>query len=353
MVDEALLPLTAAAGVELLWDGADDPDLFVFVDANLLRQLLVNLISDSIGVTAVGGFVLMRLARIHHGDAVCWSVVDRGSQIGGRDGERPRSAERSSSRDGGQGMGMAVNQQLAALHFSPLKIRSRPGNGTHVSFETATGGPRSVARHWTRWRLGAIDAPDPMRRSTGASSKLVNEWSDRRIRLDAPAILLTLSHDGSRPSCRDHFVAGTVALGGTVSRVAADQFDQVLQSKLNDYDLAYRVDTRRWVWCFDSDAALVRRRLESLEDLATSCIAGIRMKWSRPQIIQLDARRTAAQVSDLLVRQFLAASQTAMRFDPQEVRPGTKPIAASKTAEVRLDAEVGRIRSGASTVYRR
>jgi hypothetical protein len=242
-------------------------------------------------------------------------------------------------------MGWAVNQQLAALHFSPLKIRSRPGKGTHVSFETAADGPRSVARHWTRWRLGASESSDLMRRSTGPSSKLAGESRDRHIRLDAPAIVLTLSHHAARPTCRDHFVAGAVALGGTVSRVAADQFDQLLQAKLNNYDLAYRVDTRRWVWCFDADADSVRRRIESLEELATSCIAGVRMKWSHLQSMQLDASRTAGQVSDLVVRQFLAASQNAMRFDPQEVRPGTSPIAASKSAEIRLDAEVRRLRS--------
>ena len=344
-VEEALLPRTGPAGVELLWDGADDRDLFVFADANLLRQLLVHLISNSIRVTTAGGFVLIRLARIHHGDAVCWSVVDRGAPIGGQDVEGFGSAERSSSKADDEGVGLAVSQQLAALHFSPLKIRSRPGKGTQVSFETATGGPRSVARHWTRWRLATFDAPDPMGQSTRASSKLVSESGERRIRLDVPAILRTLSHVASRPSCQDHFIAGTVALGGTVSSVAANQFDQVLQAKLNHYDLAYRVDTRRWVWCFDGDTDSIRRRLESLEDLATSCNPGIRMKWSPPQVMQLDVRRTAGQISDLLVRQFLTASQTTMRFDPQEVRPGTPPIAPSKIAEIRLDDEVRRLRS--------
>ena len=345
-VDEALLPRTVPAGVELLWDGADDPDLFVFADAKLLRQLLVNLISDSIRVTSAGGFVLIRLARIHHGDAVCWSVVDRGPSRGDQDVERFYAAESTASRAGGEGVGLAVSQQLAAQHFSPLKIRSRPGKGTQVSFETATGGPRGVARHWTRWRLGALDAPDQMRRSTRPSSKLVSESNDRRIRFDVPAILLTLSHVASRPVCQDLFMAGTVALGGTVSSVAANQFDQVLQAKLNNYDLSYRVDTRRWVWCFDADADSVRRRLESLEDLATSCIPGIRMKWSPPQVMKLDTHRTAGRISDLLVRQFLDASQSPMRFDPDEVRPGTAPIAPSNIAEIRLDAEVRRLRKG-------
>ncbi len=345
IVDEALLRQTVVAGVEVLWDGADEPDLSVFADANLLCQLLVNLISESIRVTTAGGFVLIRVARIHHGDSVCWSVVDRRSRIDSRNSERSCSAERSLSIDGAQGMGLAVNQQLAALQFSPLKIRSRPEKGIQVSFETAAGGPRSVARHWTRWRLGATEAADHMRRSTGSASKLVSESLDRRIRLDAPANRRRLSHDGSGTSFRNHFVAGTVALGGTVSRAAADQFDQLLQSKLDDYDLAFRVDTRRWVWCIDSGSDSVRRRLESLEELATSCIAGIRMKWSHPKIMQWDTHRTAGELSDLLVRQFLAASQTALRFDPQEVRPGTPPIVASKTAEVRLDAEVRRLRS--------
>jgi hypothetical protein len=129
-------------------------------------------------------------------------------------------------------------------------------------------------------------------------------------------------------------------------RNAADQFDAVLQSQLQMFELAYRVDTRRWVWCLDANQETAHERIAAISEVLTERIPGIRMKWSRPQVIRLDAQRTVWQLSDLLVRQSLSGSSTTRGMDSDEVRPGTEPIAPSAVASARLDAEVRRLSAG-------
>ena len=340
-VDHTLSPWTVPRRINLLWDGDDDPGMLVFADQAMLRRLVVNLATNAIRASAEGGFVLIRLARVRHGETIRWSVVDRGRGISEQ--EMRRVAEREFSYADGEGLGLAISRQLAALQFSPLRIRSRLGKGTEVNFETVAGSPRSVAGAWVRWRM-SFATPEPSL-SSGREGSI--EWTaqtgDRKMRLDPPTVSVSLSHAASRPRHAGCLASGFVSLGGTVSRNAADQFDAVLQSQLQIFDLAYRADARRWVWCLDADQEAALDRIEAISEVVAVRIPGIRMKWSRPQIISLDARRTVWQLSDLLVRQSLSAFSATRGFDSDEVRPGTGPIAPSAIAAARLDAEVRRL----------
>ena len=285
--------------------------------------------------------MLIRLAQVRRGETIRWSVVDRGRGISAP--EMLRVADRDVSNAGGEGLGLAISRQLAALQFSPLRMRSRVGKGTEVNFETATGGPRSVASAWVRWRT-SFAKPD---RPSSSQQERPIEWTsqsgDRKIRLDPPAVSVSLSHAATRPRCEGSVATGVVSLGGTVSRSAADQFDSVLQSQLQMFDLAYRADARRWVWCLDAEQQAARDRIEAISDVVIERIPGIRMNWSRPQVIRLDAHRSVWQLTDLLVRQSLSASSAARGFDCDEVRLGSEPIAPSAIASERLDAEVRRL----------
>ena len=124
--------------------------------------------------------------------------------------------------------------------------------------------------------------------------------------------------------------------------VSKDKLDDE-QSQLQMFDLAYRADARRWAWCLDADQEIARDRIETISAVINSRVPGIRMKWSRPQIIRLDSQRTVWHLTDLLVRQSLSAASAARGFDSDEVRPGTEPIAPSAIASERLDAEVRRL----------
>ena len=121
----------------------------------MLRRLIVNLATNSIRASSAGSPVLIRLQSAKSGESIIWSVIDQGAGIAASD--LSRIAERQVSMGGGEGLGISICRQLAALHFSTLGIRSRQDVGTQVSFTTATGGPSSVAEHWARWRISHRD----------------------------------------------------------------------------------------------------------------------------------------------------------------------------------------------------
>ena len=60
------------------------------------------------------------------------------------------------------GLGLLICRQLAAAHFSRLRVESRVGTGTAVSFITPTGGPSSIAPNWSRWMASLMHQSGPM-----------------------------------------------------------------------------------------------------------------------------------------------------------------------------------------------
>lgn len=342
LVDDTLRPWGQSRNLSVLWDGADDPNAVVFADQAMLQRLIVNLATNAMRASVEGGFVLIRTARVRRGETVRWSVVDRGRGI--NSAELMHVAERQVSYAGGEGLGLSISRQLAALQFSSLKIRSRSGKGTEVTFETASSGPRSVASVWTRWRIGFAVATGASTSPDTASRAWTSPSGDRLMRLDPPAVAVTLTHEASSPRSADCFAAGVVSLGGTVSRSLADQFDAEFQSQLQLFELAYRVDARRWVWGLDAAGDSAQDRIDVIADRVQSRIPGIRMNWACPQTIRLDSLRTARWMSDLLVRQSLKTGTMAPGFGADEVRLGTLPIRQSAIATARLDGELGRLR---------
>lgn len=339
-IDETLRPWALPRNIDVMWDCIDDPSIKVFADAAMLRRLVVNLVTNSIRVTAEGGWVLIRMQSVRQGEAIRWSVVDEGCGIS--EDDMRSIADRQVTFGGGEGLGLSICRQLAGLHFSNLRIRSRLGSGTEVSFETAAAGPRSVADSWSTWRIahrGPLQKPSYKKGVALPTFKR----TERRMRLDPAPVEIEVSHEGAKPRCEDRIAAGTVSVGATVSREASDGFDQLLQSQLQMFDLVYRISNRRWVWVFDVDAHGVQDRVDSITDAVAAKIPAVRLTWSDPQMIPVDERRTNSRLSDLLVRQALAAATSNRPMDKNEVRLGTAPIAHSEIAAARLDAELRRL----------
>ena len=354
-VDETLRPWALPRGISILWDGADDPNLSVFADVSMLRRLIVNLATNSIRHSADGSPVLIRLQPHRIGESILWTIIDQGTGIAAAD--LSRIAQRQVSMGNGEGLGISISRQLAALHFSPLLIRSRKGFGTQVSFHTAASGPSSVAEHWGRWRAeqrgprkqpvqrGADEANIANQASELATSSSFsrNASRQRQVRLDPPSMAIELGSDHVSPRSADRCAAGTVTIGAAMTKSTADQFDRSLQGQLQMFDLVYRVSTRRWVWVLDVDDRMVSERIGAIEDAAKATIPNVRLRWSAPQMIPIDPKRTISRLSDLLIRQSLSASTSAHAADNNQVRLGTAPIEQSTIAAVRLEVELGRM----------
>ena len=359
-VEQTLRPWSTPRQIDVLWDanlragGSTKPT--VYADPSMIRRLVVNLVVNAIRASSEGQEVLIRFAAARNGDFIRCSVIDRGHGIDPDDLNRIASHQVSFS--GGEGLGMTICRQLAAVHFSSLQIRSKVGSGTEVSFELPAAGPRSVAIAWAGWRDVMKKIPSgstmrplirPKRRDaarTLAGSDLASP--SQAIRLDSPtnsvrSATVQLHHCDSKPRSVDCYAAGVVTLGAAVSRQVADQFGDVLNRELQMFDLNYRIDARRWVWIFDVDQNSVVNRIESIDQAMKSGLEGVRSTWSEPQIIPVAFKNSMPRLSDLMVRQTLSASTIDHGLVHDEVRLGTSPINPSEIANQRLDEELRRL----------
>jgi len=129
-LDLLILPTAQRAEVALKWDL--DESVTVEVDADALRQILVNLLLNSVAVSPPGSEIAITLARSEDGRSVVLAIADQGSGmppevvaaiVSGRMDEIP--VERS--------IGLWVVSNLVQRIGASLSIRSEEGRGTTVT----------------------------------------------------------------------------------------------------------------------------------------------------------------------------------------------------------------------------
>lgn len=130
-------------GVTLTLDIATDASA-IFADPETLRQVLTNLLDNSLRYTPKGGEIVGRTRRVPAG--VELSVQDTGTGIASehlsRIFERFYRVEPSRSREeGGTGLGLAIVKHLVEAHDGEIAISSTLGAGTTVTalFPDAAG----------------------------------------------------------------------------------------------------------------------------------------------------------------------------------------------------------------------
>ena len=119
----------------------------VTADARSVRQILLNLLSNSIKFTGVGGQVIVSTARSDDGDVVL-RVRDTGVGMSEQDiavAMEPFRQLATSARwgSGGTGLGLPLTKALAEANRASFKIRSAVNTGTLV--EVAFPGGRVAA----------------------------------------------------------------------------------------------------------------------------------------------------------------------------------------------------------------
>lgn len=109
------------------------PDVGIHaIDAKVVRQIILNLISNALKFTKEGGVTIR--TRILDGRLVI-AVEDTGVGMSPEDlnrvGERFYQARREGVRGGrGSGLGLALSSALAQAHSGSLDLLSKPGRGT-------------------------------------------------------------------------------------------------------------------------------------------------------------------------------------------------------------------------------
>jgi signal transduction histidine kinase/sensor domain CHASE-containing protein len=128
-----LQPNANAKGLELTYSG--DPTAETMADKVRLKQILYNLINNAIKFTDAGS---IHLSMEKEGDQIVFGVTDTGHGISEENQERVfqrfQQVDGSMSRQsGGLGLGLAISEQLAALHGGTLSLISTLGQGSTFS----------------------------------------------------------------------------------------------------------------------------------------------------------------------------------------------------------------------------
>ncbi len=131
----ALLPLAAQGGVGLYAEiGAGLPRLIA--DRRSLRQILDNLITNSLKFTPPGGQIAARVAYLPARELVI-EIADTGDGMTPAELTRARSSAAPSEalrrRSGGTGTGLTLVRALAAAGGARLRVESTLGQGTAVT----------------------------------------------------------------------------------------------------------------------------------------------------------------------------------------------------------------------------
>lgn len=124
-------------GIELVFEGTEK-EILIEADYDRLKQVFINIISNAISYTLIGGKVAISIAESQKSVSV--SIKDTG--IGIAQEEIPRIFERfyrvdkARSRDsGGTGLGLAIVKHLIEAHHGKISVKSTVGEGTMFTIE--------------------------------------------------------------------------------------------------------------------------------------------------------------------------------------------------------------------------
>jgi signal transduction histidine kinase len=107
-----------------------DADAIALVDANALRQVVVNLVDNALRFGPPGQTIVVRVwAR---DGFVSLAVEDEGPGIAVADRERVFGSFVTASASSGSGIGLAVVRQLVDLHDGRVTIEDAPTGGARI-----------------------------------------------------------------------------------------------------------------------------------------------------------------------------------------------------------------------------
>lgn len=137
-------PVAEGLGIRLSSNVSTDIPQFR-ADADRVRQVLVNLLTNALHHTSRGGEV--NLTAEQRGDNVIFRVSDNGSGIDPTDipylFERFYRADKSRSRaKGGSGLGLSIVRSLVELHGGTVQVESSPGQGSTFTVCFPFAGPK-------------------------------------------------------------------------------------------------------------------------------------------------------------------------------------------------------------------
>ena len=139
-------PVAAQAGLALAVELPAAPALWIATDADLMKRVLGNLLSNALKFTSVGGVTLS--ARFDAGQVLI-SVADTGPGIALAEQERVfeefyQIGNASRDRTLGLGLGLSIVRRSAELLGVGLRMNSAPGQGTVMELRVRAAEPAAL-----------------------------------------------------------------------------------------------------------------------------------------------------------------------------------------------------------------
>jgi two-component system, OmpR family, phosphate regulon sensor histidine kinase PhoR len=108
-------------------------EISITADEDLLNQVWLNLLHNSIKFTPPNGAILLKL--VPHGNTIQFSITDTGIGIAPEDRmhifERFYKADKSRTRSKeGSGLGLSIVKRIIDLHHGSIDLESEPGKGS-------------------------------------------------------------------------------------------------------------------------------------------------------------------------------------------------------------------------------
>lgn len=119
----------------------------VRADRAKLRRIIVNLLSNALKFTPIGGHVVVRVELA--GEAVRISVADTGVGIAADDlpllfDKYEQARHRATRGEKGTGLGLYITKQLVELHGGEIHVESEVGCGSTFSFTLPVAGEKNL-----------------------------------------------------------------------------------------------------------------------------------------------------------------------------------------------------------------
>lgn len=109
-------------------------DTIIYADANRLRQVLINLITNSMKFSSQKPVILMEVEG--ESDKVVFTITDNGIGISAKNLERVKEKFfKENVNSAGSGIGLALVDEIVKLHNGKMKIESEETKGTKITIE--------------------------------------------------------------------------------------------------------------------------------------------------------------------------------------------------------------------------
>ena len=105
----------------------------IYADKNRLRQVLINLIQNSIKFTPEGGNIYLKVDQFTYVTEI--SVTDTGIGIDEQNINKvSKKFFQEDYHKTGSGLGLAISEEIIKLHGGKMIIKSKKNEGTEISF---------------------------------------------------------------------------------------------------------------------------------------------------------------------------------------------------------------------------